>query len=65
MHDSMQSWFGDLLMMEISTSISIPFKVNVVDIDISLEESFIEMQSDVTTCAKCNDAIHGKEMIVR
>ncbi|XP_076324409.1 zinc finger BED domain-containing protein 5-like [Tachypleus tridentatus] len=43
MHEDMQTRFSDLLMMVIPTWVSIPFEVNVADIDISLQEPLIEL----------------------
>ncbi|XP_068246534.1 SCAN domain-containing protein 3-like [Palaemon carinicauda] len=55
MYKDMQTRFSDLLMMVISTWVSIPFEVNVAYIDISLQESLIELQSDEIMCAKFKD----------
>ncbi|XP_076324253.1 uncharacterized protein LOC143232565 [Tachypleus tridentatus] len=55
MHEDMQTRFSDLLMMVIPTWVSIPFEVNVADIDISLQEPLIELQSDEIMRAKFKD----------
>ncbi|XP_076348273.1 SCAN domain-containing protein 3-like [Tachypleus tridentatus] len=55
MHKDMQTRFSDLLMMVIPTWVSIPFEVNVADIDISLQEPLIELQSDEIMRAKFKD----------
>ncbi|XP_068204554.1 SCAN domain-containing protein 3-like [Palaemon carinicauda] len=55
MHKDMQVRFSDLLMMVIPTWISIPFEVNAADINISLQEPLIELQSDEIMCAKFKD----------
>ncbi|XP_068225710.1 general transcription factor II-I repeat domain-containing protein 2-like, partial [Palaemon carinicauda] len=55
MHKDMQNRFSDLLVMVIPTWVSIPFEVNVADIDISLQEPLIELQSDEIMRAKFND----------
>ncbi|XP_076322021.1 zinc finger BED domain-containing protein 5-like [Tachypleus tridentatus] len=55
MHKDMQTRFSDLLMMVIPTWVSIPFEVNVTDIDISLQEPLIELQSDEIMRAKFKD----------
>jgi len=55
MHEDMQTRFSDLLMMDIPTWVTIPFEVNVADIDISLQEPLIELQSDEIMRAKFKD----------
>ncbi|XP_068217841.1 zinc finger BED domain-containing protein 5-like [Palaemon carinicauda] len=55
MHKDMQIRFSDLLMTVIPTWVSIPFEVNVADIDISLQEPLIELQSDEIMRAKFKD----------
>ncbi|XP_076324388.1 SCAN domain-containing protein 3-like [Tachypleus tridentatus] len=55
MHEDMQTRFSDLLMMVIPTWVSIPFEVNVADIDISLQEPLIELQGDEIMRAKFKD----------
>ncbi|XP_068234218.1 SCAN domain-containing protein 3-like [Palaemon carinicauda] len=55
MHKDMQIRFSDLLMMVIPTWVSIPFEVNVADIDISLQEPLIELQSEEIIRAKFKD----------
>ncbi|XP_076324343.1 SCAN domain-containing protein 3-like [Tachypleus tridentatus] len=55
MHEDMQTRFSDLLMMVIPTWVSIPFEVNVAEIDISLQEPLIELQSDEIMRAKYKD----------
>ncbi|XP_076358993.1 SCAN domain-containing protein 3-like [Tachypleus tridentatus] len=55
MHEDMQTRFSDLLMMVIPTWVSIPFEVNVADIDISLQEPLIELQSDEIMRAQFKD----------
>ncbi|XP_068220908.1 protein FAM200A-like [Palaemon carinicauda] len=55
MHSDVQNRFSDLLMMVIQTWVSIPFEVNVADIDISLQERLIELQSDEIMRAKFKD----------
>ncbi|XP_076372972.1 zinc finger BED domain-containing protein 5-like [Tachypleus tridentatus] len=55
MHKDMQTRFSDLLMMVIPTWVSIPFEVKVADIDISLQEPLIELQSDEIMRAKFKD----------
>ncbi|XP_068225571.1 SCAN domain-containing protein 3-like [Palaemon carinicauda] len=52
MHKDMQIRFSDLLIMVIPTWVSIPFEVNVADIDISLQEPITELQSDEIIHAK-------------
>ncbi|XP_076324411.1 zinc finger BED domain-containing protein 5-like [Tachypleus tridentatus] len=54
-HEDMQTRFSDLLMMVIPTWVSIPFEVNVADIDISLQEPLIKLQSDEIMRAKFKD----------
>ncbi|XP_068224017.1 SCAN domain-containing protein 3-like, partial [Palaemon carinicauda] len=54
-HKDMPIRFSDLLMMVIPTWVSIPFEVNVADIDISLLEPLIELQSDEIMRAKFKD----------
>ncbi|XP_076322057.1 SCAN domain-containing protein 3-like [Tachypleus tridentatus] len=55
MHEDMQTRFSDLLMMVIPTWVSIPFEINVADIDISLQEPLIELQSGEIMRAKFKD----------
>ena len=55
MHEDMQARFSDLLRMDIPTWVSIPFEVNVSEIDISLQEPLIELQSDEIMRAKYQD----------
>ncbi|XP_068234170.1 SCAN domain-containing protein 3-like [Palaemon carinicauda] len=55
MRKDMQIQFSDLLMMVIPTWVSIPFKVNVADKDISLQEHLIELQSDEIMRTKFKD----------
>ena len=55
MQKDMQTRFSDLLMMDIPTWVSIPFEANVADIDISLQESLIELQNDEIMRAKFKD----------
>ncbi|KAK2715735.1 hypothetical protein QYM36_010341 [Artemia franciscana] len=47
--------FSDLLGMDISIWVSIPFKVNVAEIELSLQEPLIELQSDEIMRAKFKD----------
>ena len=47
--------FSDLLGMDIPIWISIPFKVNVAEIELSLQEPLIELQSDEIMRAKFKD----------
>ncbi|XP_068238494.1 SCAN domain-containing protein 3-like [Palaemon carinicauda] len=54
-HENMQIRFSDLLMMVIPTWVSILFELNVADIDISLQEPLIELQSDEIMRAKFRD----------
>ncbi|XP_068229569.1 SCAN domain-containing protein 3-like [Palaemon carinicauda] len=55
MHKDMQIRFSDLLMMVIPTWVSVPFEVNVANIDISLQEPLIELQNDEIMSAKFKD----------
>ncbi|KAK2706471.1 hypothetical protein QYM36_016497 [Artemia franciscana] len=54
-HEDMQTRFSDLLGMDIPIWVSIPFEVNVAEINISLQESHIELQSDEIMRAKFKD----------
>ncbi|KAK2719533.1 hypothetical protein QYM36_005123 [Artemia franciscana] len=45
----------DLLRMDIQIWVSIPFEVNVAEIELSLQEPLIELQSDEITPAKSKD----------
>ena len=54
-HEDMQTRVGDLLGMDIPIWVSIPFKVNVAEIDISLHEPLNEIQSDEIMHAKFKD----------
>ena len=47
--------FSDLLGMNIPIWVSIPFKVNVAEIELSLQEPLIELQSDEIMRAKFKD----------
>ncbi|KAK2712149.1 hypothetical protein QYM36_010996 [Artemia franciscana] len=47
--------FSDLLGMDISIWVSIPFEVNVAQIELSLQEPLIELQSDEIRRAKFKD----------
>ena len=51
-HEDVQTRVGDLLGMDISIWVSIPFEVNVAEIDISLQEPLNEIQSDEIMHAK-------------
>mgnify|MGYP007131729378 CR=1 FL=1 len=51
----MQTWVGDLLGMDIPIWVSIPFEVNVAEIEISLQEPLNEIQSDEIMRAKFKD----------
>ncbi|XP_068243860.1 SCAN domain-containing protein 3-like [Palaemon carinicauda] len=51
----MQIRFSDLPMMVIKTWVSNPFEVNTADIDISLQEPLIKLQSDEIMRAKFKD----------
>ncbi|XP_068228164.1 zinc finger BED domain-containing protein 5-like [Palaemon carinicauda] len=55
MHKHMLIRFSDLLMMVTQTWVSIPFEVNDADIDISLQEPLIELQSVENMRAKFKD----------
>ncbi|XP_068206165.1 zinc finger BED domain-containing protein 5-like [Palaemon carinicauda] len=55
MHKDMQIRFSDLLIRVIPTWVSIPLEFNVADIDISLQESLIELQSDDIMSEKFKD----------
>ncbi|XP_068220211.1 uncharacterized protein [Palaemon carinicauda] len=65
MHKNMQIRFSDLLMMVIPTWVSIPFEVNVADIDISLQEPLIELQSDEIMRAKFKDVGNKLDIVKR
>ncbi|KAK2706072.1 hypothetical protein QYM36_016182 [Artemia franciscana] len=54
-HDVMQTRVGDLLEMDIPIWVSIPFEVNVTEIDISLQEPLNKIQSDEIMHAKFKD----------
>ena len=54
-HEDMQTRVGDLLGMDIPIWVSIPFEVNVAEIDISLHEPLNEIQSDEIMHAKFKD----------
>ena len=54
-HEDMQTRVGDLLGMDIPIWVSIPFEVNVAEIDISLQELLNEIQSDEIMHAKFKD----------
>ena len=54
-HEDMQTRVGDLLGMDIPIWVSIPFEVNVAEIDISLQEPLNEIQSDEIMHAKFKD----------
>ena len=41
--------------MDIPVWVTIPFKVNVADVDVSLQGTLIELQSDEVLCAKFKD----------
>ena len=60
MHKYMNTRLSDLFMMDIPNWVSIPFDVNIADIDISLQVSLIELQSDEIMRAKFTD---GKYII--
>ena len=47
--------FSDLLGMDIPIWVSIPFEVNVAEIELSLQEPLIELQSDEIMRAKFKD----------
>ena len=51
----MQTWFSDLLGMDIPIQVSIPFGVNVAKIELSLQDPVIKLQSDEITLAKSKD----------
>ena len=51
----MQTRFCDLINMDIPTWASSPFEVDDADIDISLQEPLIELQSDEILRAKFNN----------
>ena len=54
-HEDMQTWFSNLLRMDILIWVLIPFEVNVAEIEISLQEPLIELQSDEIIHAKFKD----------
>ena len=54
-HEDMQTRFSDLLWMDIPLWVSIPFEVNVAEMDIFLQEPLIESQSDEMMHAKFKD----------
>ena len=54
-HEDMQTRFGDLFGMDIPTWVSIPFEVNVAEIELSFQEPLIELQSDEIMRAKFQD----------
>ena len=54
-HEDMQTRFSDLLGMDIPIWVSIPFEVNVAEMDIFLQEPLIESQSDEMMNAKFKD----------
>ena len=58
-HEDMKTWFSDLLMMDIPTWLSIHFEANIADIDIYLQESLIELQSDEIMRARFKDGKHS------
>ena len=51
----MQTRFIDLLGIDIPVWVTIPFEVNVAEIDISLQEPLIELQSNKIIRAKFKD----------
>ena len=51
----MQTRFSDLLMMDIPAWVTIPFDVNVADVDASLKETLIELQSNELLCDTFKD----------
>ena len=55
MQQDMQPRFSDLLMIEIPAWVTIPFEVNVADVDASLQETLIELQSNEVLYAKFKD----------
>lgn len=59
LHENMQARFSDLLLMDIPTWVAIPFEVNAADVDISLQETLIELQSDEILHAKFKDGKHN------
>ena len=54
-HEDMQTRFSDLLRMDIPIWVSVPFEVNVAEIELSLQEPLIELQSDEITRAESKD----------
>ena len=54
-HEDMQTQFSDLLRMDIPIWVSIPIEVNVAEIELSLQEPLIELQSDEIMCAISKD----------
>ncbi|XP_042243435.1 uncharacterized protein LOC121880346 [Homarus americanus] len=48
LYSDMQVRFSDLLEMNIPGWVVDPFRVNAVDVDITVQESLIELQSDIT-----------------
>ncbi|KAK2722274.1 hypothetical protein QYM36_002712 [Artemia franciscana] len=54
-HEDMQTRVGDQLGMDILIWVSIPFEVNVAEIDISLQEPLNEIQSDEIMHAQFKD----------
>ncbi|KAK2727848.1 hypothetical protein QYM36_008359 [Artemia franciscana] len=54
-HEDMQTWVGNLLGMDILIWVSIPFEVNIAEIDISLQKSLNKIQSDEIMHAQFKD----------
>ncbi|KAK2708054.1 hypothetical protein QYM36_015671, partial [Artemia franciscana] len=54
-YEDIQTRFSDLLGMDIPIWVPIPFEVNVAKIELSLQESLIELQSDEIMRAKFKD----------
>ena len=58
LHEHMQTRFNDLLTLNIPTWVISPFTVNAADVDVSLQETIIEMQSDEVLLAKFKNRNH-------
>ena len=58
LHEHMQTRFNDLLTLNIPTWVISPFIVNAADVDVSLQETIIEMQSDEILLAKFKNRNH-------
>ena len=58
LHEHMQTRFNELLTLNIPTWVISPFIVNAADVDVSLQETIIEMQSDEVLLAKFKNRNH-------